>query len=154
MYCWDELYWEWHSELFIPESQWTFVAAVVEPTQGSVYMKPLNGTFSYATNPGPHHIIADTGDFLSKLGDDLNGNNMDGTCFEGRMSDVRIYRRALSAGEIAYLAGMTYGDDPVEPYFKTLDKWRADADGSGKVDLADFAIMADCWLEEVLFPIP
>ena len=40
------------------------------------------------------------------------------------------------------------GDDEVHFYIES----DADADESDKIDLGDYAIMADSWLEEILWP--
>ena len=113
-------------------------------------MKPAGEELSYATHAAPHRPLADTGNWVAKLGDDLRGsdvNDMTGYCYWGWMSDVRVYDNSLTAGEILGLCGGS-------PYYKGLEKWRADADRDDKVGLLDYAIMADYWLEEILFPIP
>ena len=55
--------------------------------------------------------------------------------FKGRIDDVRIYNYALSQSEILYLAGL-----------------KADLYEDDKVDFKDYAVLADGWLDEQLWP--
>jgi hypothetical protein len=66
--------------------------------------------------------------------------------YDGLIDDFRIYDYALSTPEVAYLATNGTGrlEDPVP-----LD---ADLDASGAVNLPDFAILADEWLRDGLWP--
>jgi hypothetical protein len=69
--------------------------------------------------------------------------------FNGVMDDVRIYERTLSAGEVLGIAGLS------GTHYLPLEPWCADTDkDDNKVDLIDYAVLADYWLEEILFPIP
>jgi hypothetical protein len=61
--------------------------------------------------------------------------------WDGTVDDVRIYSRALSDGEVAYLGGLT------EPFSEPFD-FNAD----DTVDFADYAVLMDAWLEELLWP--
>jgi len=61
--------------------------------------------------------------------------------WDGTVDDVRIYSRALSHGEVAYLGGLT------EPFSEPFD-FNAD----DTVDFADYAVLMDAWLEELLWP--
>jgi hypothetical protein len=54
--------------------------------------------------------------------------------FSGLIDELRVYSRALSLAEIRYLAS------------------RADINNDRTVDFRDYAILADNWLEEVLWP--
>ena len=60
-----------------------------------------------------------------------------GNPFNGDLDEIRIYDYALSAAEVFYLA---------EP--------AVDLNNDNKVDLDDFAILADAWLDELLWPQP
>ena len=73
--------------------------------------------------------------------------------FAGDLDDVRIYERALSQAEIANLAGMSVGSvlqQPVLPLLSTTND--TDLHDDEKIDLKDFAVLADMWLEEQLWP--
>jgi hypothetical protein len=56
--------------------------------------------------------------------------------FQGMIDEVRIYNRALSLAEVEYLAGTTM----------------IDINKDGSIDFKDYALMADVWLEELLWP--
>jgi len=75
--------------------------------------------------------------------------------FTGRIDDVRIYSRVLSRGEIANLAGMSVGTVVQQP-LQTFLSTTADIDlqDDEKIDLKDFAVLADAWLDELLWPQP
>ena len=63
--------------------------------------------------------------------------------YTGLIDDFRIYSRALSAAEVAGLAGRT------EPFSIPADLYE-----DGAIDLKDFADLGDAWLEELLWPQP
>jgi hypothetical protein len=59
----------------------------------------------------------------------------------GLIDEVRIYNRALSAAEIAWLAGYT-----------SLVSIPADLQQDNVINFKDFAKLADSWLEQILWP--
>jgi hypothetical protein len=61
--------------------------------------------------------------------------------FNGLIDELRLYNAALSGAEIAWLAGRT------EPFSEPFD-FNVD----GTVDFKDFAVLAETWLVEVLWP--
>jgi hypothetical protein len=67
--------------------------------------------------------------------------------FAGTIDDVRIYSRVLSHAEIASLAGKTTFTQPLYPLL-TLENINMYEDGT--IDLRDYAVLADMWLEEPL----
>ena len=81
--------------------------------------------------------------------------------FSGLVDEVYIYARALSQGEIAYLAGKTAPF--TQPLFPLLTPQAPTLAGSpamnmyddGVIDLRDYAVLADSWLEDpLLWPPP
>jgi hypothetical protein len=75
--------------------------------------------------------VLDTNDLVQM------GRRADQTAnFQGLIDEVRIYSRALSLAEIEYLAG----------------KPMIDINNDGAVDFRDYTILADMWLEEILWP--
>ncbi|MHC4517578.1 MAG: LamG domain-containing protein [Planctomycetota bacterium] len=66
--------------------------------------------------------------------------------YDGLIDDFRIYDYALSEPEVAYLASDGTGQ------FIHPNGLPADLDGSNRVDLRDFAILADQWLSNQLWP--
>jgi len=61
--------------------------------------------------------------------------------FKGLMDEVRIYSRALSDTEVAWLAGYT------SPISIPADLHQDDV-----IDFKDLAVLGDSWLEEILWP--
>ena len=145
-YNWNDEWWSWHSGLIVPDKQWSFVAIVVEPTQATLYLYE-NEALSEEINAKAHDI-EQFGDVGTIAYDNSLGTANPRDKFNGKIDDVRIYNKALTRDEILYLAqgpGLIY---------VPLASWRADADGSDKVDFRDYAIMANNWLEEFLWPEP
>jgi len=63
--------------------------------------------------------------------------------YTGLIDDFRIYSRALSQAEVAWLAGRT------SPFWIDEDLYQ-----DGTIDFKDFAILADSWLDEQFWPQP
>ena len=61
--------------------------------------------------------------------------------FNGALDEIRLYDRALSTGEVAYLAG-----------YRLPFSMEQDLNQDGTVDLKDYADLADTWLDEILWP--
>jgi hypothetical protein len=61
--------------------------------------------------------------------------------FNGLIDELRIYSRVLSDAEIAWLADVT------EPFSEPFDLHQ-----DGTVDFKDYAVLADSWLQERLWP--
>jgi hypothetical protein len=61
--------------------------------------------------------------------------------FPGRVDEVYIYNRALPAAQIAWLAGYT-----------SVVSIPADLRQDNVINFKDFAVLADSWLEELLWP--
>jgi hypothetical protein len=73
--------------------------------------------------------------------------------FNGIIDDLRIYNKALSAGEIAYLADETPADGKLYIAVPSVaELYSGEPEGSRKIDLKDYAELADAWLEEILWP--
>ena len=85
-----------------------------------------------------------------KIGSSFTG---DGGLFNGTVDDVRIYNKALSAAEAAYLADESPGDGKLYiPVPSVAEIYSGESQGSRKIDLKDFAVLANGWLEEKLWP--
>jgi hypothetical protein len=72
--------------------------------------------------------------------------------YDGLLDDVRIYSRALSQEEVAYLAGKTAKF--TQPLYLLLTPKNPGINlfDDGKINFKDYAVLADEWLEEVLWP--
>jgi hypothetical protein len=101
-YTWNDTEdtWAWHSGLIIPDSQWVFVALVLEPTRATLYLGK-DGKLTRATNTVNHATEEFNG--VTRIGHDKKPD-FPPRFFKGFVDDVRIYDRALSPTEIAKLA--------------------------------------------------
>jgi hypothetical protein len=72
-----------------------------------------------------------------------------GGYYNGWIDDFRIYSYALSPGEVLYLA--VEGGTATSPMTQGL-LTPADATGNNKVDFYDFAVMAQYWLQDLVWP--
>ena len=78
----------------------------------------------------------------------LIGNGFDGY-YAGVIDDFRIYNKVLTQEEISYLATKGTG------YYLLQDRetnFCIDGESAEKIDLMDFAVMADYWFEEQVWP--
>jgi len=84
----------WDSGLNVPLNQWSFVALVIEPTQGTMYLKNANGSQS-AVNVVANAVrtFSDT----VRIGGDPNSA---ARTFNGSIDEVAIFPYALSASQI------------------------------------------------------
>ncbi len=105
--------WDWHSTLTIPDSQWVFIALVVEPNQGTVFMG-TNGVLMHSIRTMTHASQSFAG--LTSLGADNLGNNR---IFNGMVDEFAVFNRSLSHDEIANLYKQATGI-PVVPTITTL----------------------------------
>jgi len=96
-YHWDGGKWEWNSGLVLPDKQWAFCTLVVEPDQATIYMGIEGAPLQSAINVGGHG--AEAFDAELRLGRDPTSNRW----FNGRLDDVRVFDRALSAKDVQRL---------------------------------------------------
>jgi hypothetical protein len=145
-FMWTGTSWEWHTGLFVPPEEWTFTALTVAPDVATIYL--YDGIFLQAARkydvyePLSWHVPFHIADQM-QFGPPPESDRF----FPGSIDDVSIYNRTLAPEEILYLALQGPGS-----WYLPLEPWRANADGDDDVDLADYAIMADSWLTEVLWP--
>ena len=95
-YHWADQHWDWQSGLYVPSDTWTFVALVVEPGQGTLYMQPAGGTMSTAIDARANAV--EEWDAITYLG---AGTWSQPRKMVGMIDDVQIYNQALSADDIA-----------------------------------------------------
>jgi hypothetical protein len=72
--------------------------------------------------------------------------------FPGLVDDVRVYNRALTQGEVAYLAGKTTAFQQRLDLLLTPQDPAINMYNDGVIDLKDYAVLADTWLDELLWP--
>ena len=100
-YTWsgDQATWGWSSGLLVPPNQWSFVAVVVTPTNGTLYMG-TSGKLRVAVN-AVNSVKEHFG------GTTCIGYDSGGLGFNGIMDNVAIYNQSLSEAQIAgfFLSG-------------------------------------------------
>ena len=96
-----------------------------------------NGTL-YDSRSGPDAPIEDITSFV--IGSGWYGR------YDGLIDDFQIYDYALSEAEVAYLVSDGTGQ------LESLTASPADLDGNDRVDLRDFGILAEQWLDDQLWP--
>jgi hypothetical protein len=74
------------------------------------------------------------------------------TTFDGLIDDLRLYSRALSQEEVASIALRTGTFTQPLDLLLTPQDPAINMNGDGKIDFADYALLADTWLEVVLWP--
>jgi len=83
-----------------------------------------------------------------------------GNYFNGLIDDLRVYSRALSQPEVAYLAGKTTPfTQPLKPFLMpqnttTLQGPPVNLYEDSVIDFRDYAVLADEWLSVLLWPPP
>jgi hypothetical protein len=100
-YTWgtDSATYNFDSHLALPVGTWTFVALVITPNSATIYMEPLGGSLSSATQD--ISLPTEPFDQSILIGEDTNS---DSRCFNGSMDEVRIYNTNLSSAAINALA--------------------------------------------------
>jgi hypothetical protein len=73
--------------------------------------------------------------------------------FDGRIDDVRIYNYGLSQEEVAYIASDGAGSLHL-PIQSIAEVYQGEAPGNQWINFKDYAVIADKYLEEVLWPAP
>jgi hypothetical protein len=85
------------------------------------------------------------------MGPSTIGSRADGDSghYKGMLDDFRIYDYALSHPEVLYLAKGAGSESyqPLQPVLSSVDPYE-----DGRIDFRDFAVMAEFWLEESLWP--
>jgi hypothetical protein len=71
---------------------------------------------------------------------------------DGDLDDVRIYSRALSQGEVASLAGKTAPFAQPLYLLLTPQDPAINVQVDSVIDLKDYALLVDHWLDEILWP--
>jgi hypothetical protein len=128
--------------------RWAHLAATFDGTTGRLYLngrEVASGPFAFASGTGAGIAI---GNNNSAAG----WPNCPGS-FNGDLDEARIYNRALSPAEIAYLADVTPNDGRLYvPVQSWAELYNAEPEGSQRVNFMDFAVLTTRWLEEQLWP--
>jgi hypothetical protein len=93
---------------------------------------------------------------MLSIGCTMDQNAWGGNCpesFYGYIDEVRIYDRALEPNEIAYLADPTPEDGYLQiPVPSAAEVYNKEPVGQQLVNFKDFALVANKWLEEDMYP--
>ena len=119
-------------------SGWHHVAVTINADTDTVtlYQDGLPVAQTSAVSLTPSSLGATTNNWLGR-------SEYNDPYYMGRLDDFRIYNKALSASEVASLAGRQ--SQFSQPY---------DLNADGAVNLKDYAILASAWLTEMLWPQP
>jgi hypothetical protein len=121
--------------------EWTHIAATYDGDVAKCY---LNAELSDSETPGPLSILVDTNDLaIGNRADDTN------RAFIGMIDDVQIYEYALSQPEIVHVATEGSGYMPLTA---ASNLYNEESQGERAVNLRDFGVIANSWLEEALWP--
>jgi hypothetical protein len=127
---------------FIAEvGQWEHIAFTFDGTSGTLYRDGM------AVGSGAWSLGPDTDAAMVFGACQANGGNP----YNGALDEVRMYNRALSQAEIAYVisGGATALHIPV---LSVADLYDGEPEGSKAVNFKDFAVLADQWLEKQVWP--
>ncbi len=116
-YGWNGDYWGWNSALTIPDQTWAFIAVAVEPTQATVYLHPISGTMSSATNVAEHEKLIH---FFTNFR--ICRSNPDTKQFKGLIDDVRIYDWTLDEPNMEKLVHQTGEPNKWPVYWYKFDE--------------------------------
>jgi hypothetical protein len=137
----------WYSAAFPVDSSfngvWHHLAGTYDGSQVKLYVDgnsvaPTEHSGAIASSTSPVNIARDA-------------ENTD-RLYDGLIDDVRIYNRALSHGGVAWLAGKTsVYTQPLDILLSPQDT-AIDMNSDGTIDLKDYALLVDIWLQEQLWP--
>lgn len=134
----DQLDWN-ATESEISQEQWYHYAFVKNANDG--LMKIYLDGLLVARDTDSFEAINGAQAGLTKIGAEADAND---TFFLGKMDDFRIYDYALSQAEVLYLAAGPAAQihQPLQPVLSPIDPYP-----DGIVNLKDFAVTADNWLQ-------
>jgi hypothetical protein len=101
---------------------------------------------NFVSNIGIYHRIGGPSDIVGDPDRDRQ--------WDGAIDDVQVYDRALTAAEIVtVMNGGTLGLH-YYPVTSPANVYDPDPINSKKIDLKDYAVLAESWLRELLWPQP
>jgi hypothetical protein len=124
----------------VDDGQWHHVAGVYDGSGLYLYIDGVLDAWDAATG------FMNTNSYEVYIGENAEAT---GRLWNGLLDEVRVYSRGLSHGEIVSLAGESEVYQPVVSPANLSDE---EAKFSKRVNFKDYALMADNWLRELLFP--
>jgi PKD repeat protein len=104
-----------HSGLYAPLGQWSFVALTITPTNSTLYLYYTDGfsvtNLSKAVNPIAHSSEAFSGGTIRIGSDNYSGRN-----FNGNIDEVAVFNQSLSEAQLQNLFAIGSGITGVAPY--------------------------------------
>ncbi len=128
--------------------RWVHVAVTFDGTTATIYLngrQVASGPFTFGGGSSTSMGIGNT---HGSVGWDTSPE-----AFNGDLDEIRIYNRALSAAQVAYLADTTPADGQLDVTVPSpAELYEVEAEGIRSVNFSDFAVLADKWLDEMLWP--
>jgi hypothetical protein len=139
----------------INDGEWHHVAGMRDGNDLRLYVDGLpDGTDTLPAGydlSGTHQHNAYIGT-VTAHGDDPNGTILY-KYLQGSVDDVYVYGYALSEGEVAYLS--TDGGAGIHfPIISDADLYKGEAQGQQFINFKDYCLIADQYLEKLLWPAP
>jgi hypothetical protein len=141
-----------NSTTLVNDNEWHHVAGMRDGNSLHVYVDGiLEGT---NTNLPAGYDLSGTHQHNAYIG--AITDNRDSSTYKylrGSVEEVRIYSYALSAGEMAYLA--TDGGAGIHfPIISPADLYQDEPEGQQWINFKDYSLLADQYLEKLLWPTP
>jgi hypothetical protein len=125
----------------VDDGQWHHVAGVYDGSKLYLYIDGLLDNTEDATGAIDNSI-----NYEVYIGENAENSDRE---WDGVIDEVRVYDTALSHANIVSLAGQSEVYQPVLSLANISDE---EAQFSKSVNFKDYAIMANRWLEQLLFP--
>jgi hypothetical protein len=122
--------------------EWIHIAGTYDGNEMTSY---INGEVDGTRTPGPYELYSDPNDGFGiggRWGDDDEDNR-----FVGKIDDVRVYDRAVSRAEIAYIASGGDGVISLESEANLLS-----GEDPEVINFRDYATLFDYWGDKHLWP--
>jgi hypothetical protein len=123
----------------IAGNEWIHIAGTYDNNDQLIY---VNGVEEGSETRGPIELFTDPNDGLG-----IGGRHGDGGDFDGRIDDVRVYDRAVTAAEIGYIACGSDGICPLESEANFYS-----GEDHEVINFRDLAKLFDYWGDEQLWP--
>jgi hypothetical protein len=123
----------------IAGNEWIHIAGTYDQNEQLIY---VNGVVEDSNARGAVDLFTDANDGLG-----IGGRYGDGADFEGKIDDVRVYDRAVTAAEIGYIVCGSDGLCLLESEANLYD-----GEDPEVIDFKDYATLFDYWGHEQLWP--